>query len=318
MEGSESFKRLNHGNEIRFWVLALLAGIMAFFVSTNHAIAQRPHGPAQIDSLQQQEAKLHGIGDSMVDGKRQATRVRSLKRFIPALIEALQIPGSFNYPFDSLRYMFTFTPPDKRFRLYNWHINFADNTYRYYGVIQMKNDDSLQLYPLYDRVEDALLNARDTILGREGWYGAQYFKMIQQEIDGKKYYTMLGWDGFNHTMNRKLIDVIHFTESDKPRFGAPIFLKDDKKQKRVMWKYNNEAKMQVEYDAQEQVIAFDHLVPPSKRRRGMRNTYVPDGTYDYYKFMPKKGVWKFKEQYFPAEFTPAEDSENANKEKDEE
>jgi hypothetical protein len=271
-----------------------------------------------MDSLALIEQKLHTIGDSMVDGKRQATRVRSLKKYIPTLIEALKVPGSFDYPFDSLRYMFTFTPPDKRFRLYNWHINFADNTYRFYGVIQMNNPDSLQLYPLYDRVEDALLNARDTILGREGWYGAQYFKMIQQVIDGKKYYTLLGWDGFNNTMNRKLIDVLHFSETGEPRFGAPLFKKAGKVQTRVIWKYNNKATMEVEYDAQEQVIAFDHLVPPGKRRRGLENTYVPDGTYDFYKFKPSEGLWVFKKQYFPEDFSPAEDSENANQTQGEE
>ena len=300
-------------------ILALgMAGICLWIGGLGTVQAQRPHQARHMDSLALIEQKLHAIGDSMVDGKRQVTRVRSLKKYIPTLIEALKVPGSFDYPFDSLRYMFTFTPPDKRFRLYNWHINFADNTYRFYGVIQMNNPDSLQLYPLYDRVEDALLNARDTILGREGWYGAQYFKMIQQVIDDKKYYTLLGWDGFNNTMNRKLIDVLHFSETGEPRFGAPLFKKEGKVQTRVIWKYNNKATMEVEYDAQEQVIAFDHLVPPGKRRRGLENTYVPDGTYDFYKFKPSEGLWVFKKQYFPEDFSPAEDSENANQTQDEE
>lgn len=292
---------------VRLLIVSLLMG---FVSSQTHG--QRPHKPHHFDSLKQVEKELHAIGDSMVDGKRQARRVSSLKKFIPQLIKALKIPGSFDYPFDSLRYMFTFTPPDERFRLYNWHINFADNTFRFYGVIQMNNPDSLQLYPLYDRVEDALLNARDTVLDREGWYGAQYFKMVQQVIDKKKYYILLGWDGFNNKMNRKLIDVLHFSGSGKPLFGAPIFQKDGKVQKRVIWKYNNKATMQVEYDAKEQVIAFDHLVPPGRKREGMEHTYVPDGTYDFYKFNPGKGKWVFKKQYFPEEFSPAEDSKNAN------
>lgn len=262
--------------------------------------------------LQKQEQQLQRIGDSMVDGQRQATRVKSLKQYIPALIEALKIPGSFDYPFDSVRYMFTFTPPDKRFRLYNWHVDFTDNTFRYYGVIQMRNPDSLELYPLYDRVEDALLNAQDTVLGREGWYGAQYFKLIQQTINDKKYYTLLGWDGFNNTSNRKLIDVLSFDKGGKPRFGAPIFRKDDQTMKRVIWKYNNNATMQVEYDAEERVIAFDHLVPPDQDKSGREHTYVPDGTYDYYKFKPEEAVWEFKKQYFPEDFSPAQDSENTN------
>lgn len=264
------------------------------------------------DSLQRQEQRLEQIGDSMIDGQRQATRVKSLKQYIPKLIKALKIPGSFRYPFDSVRYMYTFTPPDKRFRIYNWNIKFADNSFRFYGVIQMNNPDTLELYPLYDRVEDALLNARDTTLGREGWYGAQYFKLIQQTINEKKYYTLLGWDGFNNTSNRKLIDVLHFNEVGKPRFGAPIFRKNGKRYKRVIWKYNNQATMQVDYDANEQVIAFDHLVPPDQQNEGHEHTYVPDGTYNYYKFKPEEGLWQFRKQYFPEDFSPAEDAKNAN------
>ena len=288
-------------------ILALFfAGICPF-----SAQAQRPFDSTHLDSLKVYEQKLQQIGDSMVDADRQAMRVHSLKQYIPTLVETLKIPGSFEYPFDSLRYMFTFTPPDRSFRLYNWHINFIDQTYRFYGVIQMNNKDSLELYPLFDRVEEGLINAEDTVLSREGWYGAQYYKLIQKTIDDKKYYFLLGWDGFNRTCNRKLIDVLHFNEEGKPQFGAPFFKHEGTTKKRIVFIFNNKATMELEYDPGNDVIAFDHLVPPNKRSEGHEHTYIPDGTYEYFVFDKKQNIWQHKDQYFDRAFTPAEDSENA-------
>ncbi len=288
--------------------IAALMGLQAIFAS--HARAQRPYDSANLDSLRKYERTLKQIGDSMVDGTSQARRVHSLKKYIPTLVNALKIPGSFNYPFDSLSYMFTFTPPDKRFRLYNWHIEFINGTFRFYGVIQMNNEDSLEIYPLYDRVEDALLNAEDTVLKREGWYGAQYFKLIQKTIDEKKHYVLLGWDGFNQKSNRKLIDVLTFNEEGKPRFGAPIFKKNDQLQNRVIFIYNDDATMQLDYNARKDVIAYDNLVAPNKRSRGIQHTYVPDGTYNFFVFKPEKGYWQQKSNYFEGGIKPAQDSDN--------
>ena len=276
------------------------------------ALAQRPYDSANLDSLRVYEEKLEQIGDSMVDGKSQARRIHSLKKYIPMLVKTLRIPGSFDYNFDSLRYMFTFTPPDREFRIYNWHINFIDKTFRYYGVIQMNNEDSLELYPLYDRVEEGLLHAEDTVLGRQGWYGAQYFKLIQKTINGKKHYVLMGWDGFNRTCNRKLIDVLTFNEEGEPRFGAPIFRIGEKLKKRVIFIYNNRATMQIDYDPERDVIAFDHLVPPNRRSEGKEHTYIPDGTYEYFVYDPKKEIWKHQEKYFREDWSPAEDSRNTN------
>jgi len=280
---------------------------MLFMGSFNKANGQRPYDSTHWDSLKMYEQQLQQIGDSMIDGSTQAVRVQSLKKYIPELVDALSVPGSFDYPFDSLRYMFTFTPPDNQFRLYNWHIEFVNNTFRFYGVIQVNNKDSLQLYPLYDRVEDALLNAEDTVLTRNGWYGAQYFKLIQKSIDDKKHYILLGWDGFNQMANRKLIDVLTFNDNGEPRFGAPIFKDGDRMKKRVLFVYNDDATMQLEYNSHKDIIAYDNLVPPNERSKGIQHTYIPDGTYSYFVFMPDKGYWEQKNSYFEGGTTPAEE-----------
>lgn len=294
---------------MRISVFYLMTGLcfILFISFPQKGEAQRPHDSTHLDSLRVYEKELEQLGDSMIDGSTQGVRVHNLKQYIPTLVDALSIPGSFDYNFDSLRYMFTFTPPDKKFRLYNWHIEFVNNTFRFYGVIQMNNKDSLELYPLYDRVEDALLNAEDTVLRSNGWYGAQYFKLIQKTIDSQKHYILLGWDGFNQMANRKLIDVLTFGQDGKPRFGAPIFKEDGRMKKRIMYIYNDDATMQLDYNSHKDIIAYDNLVPPNKRSKGAQHTYIPDGTYSYFVYMPEKGYWQQKSSYFRGGKTPAEE-----------
>ncbi len=293
-----------------FYLKTLILLIGMVLISLNTIKAQRTHDSTHLDSLKVFEQKLKNIGDSMIDGSTQALRVKSLKKFIPNFVEALKIPGSFDYPFDSIRYVYKFTPPDKQFRLYNWHIKFANNTHRFYGVIQQNNKDSLEIYPLYDRVENALMNAEDTILNRNGWYGAQYFELVQKSIEDKKHYILFGWDGFNKTCNRKLIDVLTFKQNGEPQFGAPIFKKDNQMKKRIMFVYNNDATMNIDYNKRKDVIAYDNLVPPNKRSRGSRHTYVPDGTYSYFVFKPEKGYWVQKNNLFKGGVKPAQEADN--------
>lgn len=293
-----------------FYLKPLFLLIAMLAVSLNTVQAQRTHDSTHLDSLKAYELKLQQIGDSMIDGSTQAVRVSSLKKFIPTFVDALEIPGSFDYPFDSIRYVFKFTPPDRSFRLYNWHIEFVNSTYRFYGAIQKNNKDSLEIYPFYDRVEDALINAEDTTLSTEGWYGAQYFELIQKTIEDKKHYILLGWDGFNQTSNRKLIDVLTFKENGEPQFGAPIFKDNNQLKKRVMFIYNNDATMQIDYNKRKDVIAYDNLVPPNKRSKGSRHTYIPDGTYSYFIFKPEKGYWLQNDSFFEGGVKPAQEADN--------
>lgn len=277
---------------------------------TLNSKAQRPHDKNDLKKLQQYEKRLQAIGDSMKDAGSQAMRVHSLKKFIPKFVEALKVPGSFDYSFDSLNYVFTFTPADRSFRLYNWHIDFVNQNHRFYGAIQKNNEDSLELIPLYDRVEDALPNVEDTVVGQEGWYGAQYYKLIQKTIDDRKHYFLLGWDGFNAKSNRKLIDVLTFDQKGNPHFGAPVFKVDGKLKKRLLFIFSDNATMQMNYNAEEEMIIYDNLVPPNEKSKGRKFTYIPDGTYSYLRFNAEQGLWIKKNNLYKEDATkPKEDAD---------
>jgi hypothetical protein len=256
-----------------------------------------PQPNPNLDSLKVHELKLRSLGDSVVDGVTQTRRILALKKFIPYLVKTLEIPGSYDYPFDSLSFLKILQPEDKTFRLLNWALKYNDGTYRYFGAIQMKSEDKLKLIPLRDyrdSVDEADMDSM--ICTPQQWLGAVYYKIIPTKIKDKMYYTLLGWDGYTYASDKKLVEVLSFNEEGKPEFGAPIFNVKGKTKSRIIFYYAGNSTMILNYVEEHNLITFDHLVPPNPNSKGVLYTYVPDGTYDYLEF--KKGKWVWKEGLF--------------------
>ncbi|MEX0967076.1 MAG: hypothetical protein WD077_07550 [Bacteroidia bacterium] len=252
----------------------------------------------QTDSLMKYEMMLKEIGDSMLGGQSEDVRANAVMKYIPLLVKTLKFRGSFDYPFDSLKFMKKLKPEDQSFRIYNWNLQFDDQTFRYYGAIQLDYKNRLMLFPLFDRsdnIPDSL--AEDTILTHENWYGAQYYALIEEKHKRQKFYTLLGWDGSTHISNKKIIDVLTFNEQGLPVFGAPMFeWGEDTVKTRVIFEFSNQAVMALDYLPRHNIITYDHLSPPDEKSKGKKFTYVPDGSYDY--FIYKRGKWIRKELLF--------------------
>ena len=103
-----------------------------------------------LDSLQKQEMKLKALSDTILDGTNQMARIHAVTKYIPLFVKTLKIPGSYNYPFDSLIFMKKLVPPDNKIRLYSWAVKFDDGTYRYYCALQMNRTDTFKLIPFRD------------------------------------------------------------------------------------------------------------------------------------------------------------------------
>lgn len=247
--------------------------------------------PAQTDSLQAYEKKLKAIGDSMVDAKFQYTRIKALTQYIPTLVQALKFRGSYDYPFADLTFMQKLEPEDHSFRLYSWLLKYDDGTFRYYGAIQFPGE-KLKLIPLRDYSEKLDSAVQELVLDKDTWFGAFYYNIFTSEIKGKKYYILFGFDGNTSGSNKKLIEVLSFDDKNQPVLGAPIFEKDGKTLSRVIFEFNEEATMLLNYIPDQNLITLDHLVPPNPDSEGFYFTYIPDGTYDYFLF--KNGKWIFQ------------------------
>jgi hypothetical protein len=230
---------------------------------------------------------LHGATDSL--------RIAANIRVIHFMEEVLQFKESYNFPFDSLTTIAHLTAPDKSFRIYNWILPAKDGTFKFFGYIQQYNKKSKTtlIIPLKDASEK-IEKAEKSTLGPEKWYGCLYYKILMNKFLGKRYYTLLGWKGYDFRSTKKVIDLLHFV-NNKPKFGLSVFKMKKDLKSRLIFQYSAQAVVSLRYVEEEKAIVYDHLSPPSDNLKGQFEFYGPDFTYDALKF--KRGKWFLTELF---------------------
>jgi hypothetical protein len=222
-----------------------------------------------------------------------AGRMRSDSLFIRTLVRSLQVKNSFYYPFDSVRGISKVYAPDSTFKIFTWQIDFDGFYIRQRGAIQYNTPDgTLKLVPLRDYSEFAD-NPIDSVRDKDTWIGAVYYNIIATSHNGKKYYTLFGYDGNNPRSNRKWIEVLSFDNRNLPVFGGAFFSfeKDSVKkptQFRYHIEYKKEASTTVNFEPELGLILVDHLVSETDEPENPW-TLVPDGDYEGFKW--QNGKW---------------------------
>lgn len=254
---------------------------------------------AQYDmQITEEEDNLIILFDSLYYSTNDSIKIEINKEILDIFEYILYIDASFNYPFDSLTRIGKIKSDDGLLRIYNWNIAFNDNTNQYFGYIQYynKSKNEYLIYPLIDK-SDSIDFPEKQSLDNENWYGALYYEIIESKSKYRNYYTLLGWDGYNEHITRKVIEVLYFSMSGKPHFGANIFhmYKDEKlrsrkvKKKRVVFSYSGRVTMMLRYDKKSKMIYFDHLMPRDSYFTGNYQYYGPDMSFDV--LYLRKGNW---------------------------
>ena len=268
---------------------SLLAfSIMLLFLSARAQNTASDKNHAQLLSLQD---SLKELSFKMVNDSIEPERYNASYSFIKTLVKALKTPYSFKFSFDSLKSISIQTSPDKRFRIFSWHVMNANGSYRYYGTVQMnKPDGKLEMFPLVD-YSSSFKNPADSVTSNDKWYGAQYYRIISVLNNvSTPYYVLLGWKGNTVQSTKKVIEVLSFKDG-KPIFGMPVFDgdKENPTRKRVIFEYSRKASMVLNYDPNVGIV-FDHLAPPNDKLKGRFELYGPDFSYDVYKIA--NGRWR--------------------------
>lgn len=241
--------------------------------------------------LHEKEDSLKILANKMINALDGVERQDAAMRFIPHLVEALKVPNSFSYPFDSLKEVSIVYPPDSTFRIFTWAITTNNTNFRFYGALQMKTKNGhLKLFPFFDNSEFTVNT--DTITNNKAWFGALYYKILSNTHKGITYYTLFGWHGYQLRSNEKLLDVLTFKDK-KPVFGAPVFnfpndsLHEGIKNRFILT-YKRDGNAGLNYDPDKNMIVYDHLISLNGHPEE-KYTLVPDGTYDG--FVWKNGYW---------------------------
>ncbi|KAA8483823.1 hypothetical protein BDE36_1699 [Arcticibacter tournemirensis] len=258
-----------------------------------NTMAQHSDPPNSAQTFIKLQDSLKNLGYQVVNNPSEAERYNASYTMIKTLVSALKLNNSFNFGFDSLKTISILTSPDRRFRIFSWHVLNNDGSYRYYGTIQMNNAGGrLQMFPLVDHSAE-IKNPQDSTLNSGHWYGAQYYKVIPVTYNVKvPYYILLGWKGNTVKSTKKVIDILYFKDN-KAWFGMPVFYgnKESVNKHRIVFEYNRQVSMMLNYIPAEGMIVFDHLVPPSTEMAGSPELFGPDLSYDGFKI--DRGRLKF-------------------------
>ncbi|MBX2845638.1 MAG: hypothetical protein KTR13_05425 [Saprospiraceae bacterium] len=272
----------------------------------------------QLDSvklqvLQEGEAKLQELGDTILTHQIFEKRQAANYAFIKQLTQTLKTENSYEYGFPNLRMVSIVNAPDNAFRVFTWQVQTKGELVRHYGAIQL-NGEELQLIPLLDRSDD-IANPLTHIGSNKEWVGALYYDILKETKGKKTYYFLLGLDINNPFSNKKLIDALQFTEDGQAVFGAAVFPAKNPRDlnARYILEYRGDASTSVKYNKKMRSIVFDHLIPLAERYEGAYAYYVPDGTYDALRW--KQGQWIFERNIIETSFDNLEDlDQNKSKE----
>ena len=247
------------------------------------------------DSIRSYEYRLEGLSNNIINGEDQITRITSTYYFIQALKEVLRINNSFNYPFTVLKTVSIVKPEDNKFRIFTWNLPLDSGKYLYFGVMQMNVKDTFKLFGLYDS-SNYVKNPSYAVVDNKHWMGALYYQIQPFKYKKTTHYLLMGWDGEDSKVNKKLIDVLWFDKEGMPHFGAPVFDNDGDIQSRMIFTFAEDATIALRYEKEEKIIVFANVVPSNPQLKGQFQYYLPDGTYDFFKF--QKGFWVRYEYLF--------------------
>jgi len=244
--------------------------LLSIFATTTLA------NPSDAQPLKKVEEQLKVLAQDILNHDSLNYKIAQNKRFASLLMQTLERPESYNYPFDSLKTISILKPADNSFRIFTWYIvdknyreQFGEQYHYYFGFVQRKytNKKGKKEFIVIPLIELQRIpkSVENTILDNNNWLGALYYKPRNEDYlqtasvewyakptssteKRKKIktnlYILMGWNGNDNTSNYKVIDVMSFDPDDPRRviFGADIFYFDPMIPKfRALFKYSEYA-----------------------------------------------------------------------------
>jgi hypothetical protein len=214
-------------------------------------------------------------------------RLMANEELITEVEAVLAHPASMDYPFDKFQTMSTIRSPDGAFRLFNWNVEDDNMMHKHYCYLIRpkrgnKENQVIQLFE--DKI--TIPKKPEGMLSSRNWYGAIYYNIVPIKKGNKTYYTVFGYNGNDRSTNMKILDVFYF-KGKTLRMGYPLFQESVNSPtylRRVFFEYSEKASITMNINPSYDAIVFDHLVPETPNLSGMYDFYIPDMSYDGYKW----------------------------------
>ncbi|MDW8133469.1 MAG: hypothetical protein RMJ66_00225 [Bacteroidia bacterium] len=303
-------------------------------------------GWSQSFSLPEIERRLAHLGQIILHHDSLPLKDSLNRLFLQLWHEVFSHPEAFGYPFDSVVTVSDLCPPDSAFRIITWQIvDFSHRRHRYYGILVRRWREHKKA-PWKVRVFE--LKALPNILEQEDierctlspteWVGALYYhprysthgvlrytstalvpRGTKRVRESMVYYVLLGWNGYDHKRNFKVIETVFFDPKNPSQayFGVPIIYAGAVPKMRLLLEYAETTPLslnlgwyvkRVGAKKRYTAIIFDHISYSSRSKRmyeDARPFFGADGTYDaieYWKkgrFEGRKGILVYRRNVVP-------------------
>ena len=141
---------------------------------------------------------------------------------------------------------------------------------------------------IHDRSEDPKDESRSYRV--DDWPGAIYYDLILTHDGKTPIYTLLGWEGGNAQITRKIMETM-IISNDLIRIGVPYLNRPEGIRKRHVLEYSDELQATLKYEPDNNRIVLDRLAPSDPSLAGATAFYGPTMEYDAYVW--KGGKWEF-------------------------
>ncbi|MBI5010081.1 MAG: hypothetical protein HZB98_10635 [Bacteroidia bacterium] len=129
----------------------------------------------------------------------------------------------FRHRFDNLRFLGQIISPDSLIKIVTWNLFLRKQPGRYYCYL-IKQQPELQKRKVYKRhaeYDSASIN-REISYSKDTWYGALYYDIRPQVINGTECWVLLGINYGNPDVARKIIEILSFGKDDSLIFGQHL------------------------------------------------------------------------------------------------
>lgn len=286
----------NTKSTIMFWhklvsiIFTLVLQLNFYFSAATQTIAER-------------EDSLSVLLSAIIKAEAIETKMALNEQFVALIKETLSDESAMDYPFEKLKNIGILSAPSNKVRFFTWNIPQVAGKQVYFGLIQVRDKDSYNVFLLSDS-RSGIANPQMEVLSPNKWWGALYYYVDERKVGGNTVYTLLGVEMNNLFSTRRVIETFWINSKGEPIFGAPIFTVNKQILNRVIFEYSARTNMVLKYLPEKEMIVFDHLSPQRPDLVGNYQFYGPDFSYDAFKY--EKGIWIY---------TPDIDLRNAKRDK---
>lgn len=186
----------------------------------------------------------------MFNSYNDILRYEANENFKRILSKNLYNEEAINWSFDTVKILSVQGPKDQYFKIFTWCLPLHSGKYDHYGLILVlsKKTGNYKVIELRD-VSGQILTPEKQVLKKGVWYGAVYYQIIENKIQGKKVYTLIGWNGWNSITQQKIIEILTFNQRDEPVFGKIMFRgRGFFGKKRLIFEYGDDIVMKVRFE----------------------------------------------------------------------